>query len=193
MASTSPDGIVSPDSDQPVNWVGDWAATASSVQTALSNRSTRRGTSSQRTSATGVREGTLWSDTTTNSLWLYTSGMWVEAGPSYSGTMTGSASGFIGSTSSGVTIAESRFLRLGSLITMQVTATGTFTSGQNTIFTVSSSAPLAVDAIGSAHFSESGYQSGTVRIAATNRQVSVWKEGSGNRSRVQFGLSFMTP
>lgn len=79
MATTSPDGIISPDSTDPVDFVADWAATAASVQTALSNRATKTGSTAQRTSATGVREGTQWYDTTTQSLWTYLSGIWVES------------------------------------------------------------------------------------------------------------------
>ena len=80
----------------------------SSVQTALTNRGVKTGTTAQRNAATGVREGTLWYDTSTQSLWAYLSGTWVAAGPRYTGTVTGSG---IVTAASGVTVASSRFIR----------------------------------------------------------------------------------
>jgi|SRR5690606_20988668 len=77
MATTSPDGLYSPDEDTPVDFVADWAASMSSVQTALTNRATKSGTTAQRNAATGVREGTLWYDTTTGITYRYSSGAWV--------------------------------------------------------------------------------------------------------------------
>src|SRR5690606_10175817 len=157
MATTSPDGLYSPDEDTPVDFVADWAASMSSVQTALTNRGVKTGTTAQRNAATGVREGTLWYDTDTQSLWAYLSGTWVAAGPRYTGTVTGSG---IVTPASGVTVASSRFIRVGNLITMQVTATGTFTgSGTPTpVLTVSSDWRPATTAVGTAWFASSGYQ-----------------------------------
>lgn len=85
MATTSPDGLYSPNEDTPVDFVADWAASMSSVQTALTNRGVKTGTTAQRTAATGVRDGTLWYDTDTMSFWLFTSGAWTATGASDSG------------------------------------------------------------------------------------------------------------
>lgn len=120
MATTSPDGIVSPDTDTPVDFVADWAATASSIQTALSNRATRRGTTAQRTSATGVREGTLWSDSTTSSLWLFTSGAWVEVSP---GARLISTPGSFTPTG-GLSVSTLSAYKIGQLVTITVSLTG---------------------------------------------------------------------
>lgn len=78
MATTSPDGLYSPNEDTPVDFVADWAASMSSVQTALTNRRVKTGTSSERLAATGVREGSLWYDSTTTSLWAFFGSSWVE-------------------------------------------------------------------------------------------------------------------
>jgi hypothetical protein len=191
MATTSPDGLYSPDADTPVDFVADWAASMSSVQTALTNRGVKTGTTAQRTAATGVREGTLWYDTSTQSLWAYLSGTWVAAGPSYTGTRT--ADGIISSVS-GVTFSEVRALRLGNLVTIQGTATGTFnTSGASVqIGTLAQNWRPAVRAVGSAFFASSGFQWGAVTFEPTG-YVGVWKSDSGNRGSVNFTGTFITP
>lgn len=83
MATTSPDGIRSPNPSDPYNLVADWAITASDVQAALVKRGNMYvGTSAQRVAFTTAPEGTHWQDTN-GTRWEYVrqSGAWVVATP----------------------------------------------------------------------------------------------------------------
>lgn len=181
MATTSPDGIVSPDSDQPVDWVGDWAATASSVQTALTNRATSSGTSAQRTSATGVREGTLWFDTTTQSLWLYSSGQWVSAGPRMS--YTDSPSGVF-SPASGISVTSFVATRVGNLATITMALSGTFNSANQNVGSISGPYAARTASNGIVRFTNTGYLTGTASIGGVSggsSSVFLWRETTSAR------------
>lgn len=79
MATTSPDGIVSPDGTDPADFISDWANTAASVQSALSNRASKTGTTAERNSAVDVRTGTFWFDTDQTRLYRYNGTGWTLA------------------------------------------------------------------------------------------------------------------
>lgn len=189
MATTAPDGIISPDADQPVDFAGDMAVLASSVQTALSNRATKSGTSAQRSAATGVREGTLWFDTTTQSLWLFTSGTWVPAGAQDSGVQT--ATGII-STTGGASLSSFRATRVGNMVTLQGVASGTFGPPSTQFGDVAAAWRPAINSVGVARFSATGYRDGTVRLL-TSGAIYFWMAGSGSQGGAEFSITYVVP
>ena len=80
MATTSPDNIWTPDSGDNYDYVIDSAATAASIQTALTRRANSyMGTTTERTAfTTAAPEGTLWSDTNGEKiLWIKQGASWV--------------------------------------------------------------------------------------------------------------------
>lgn len=81
MASTTPDGIYSPDLTGEFNYVGDLGMLASSVQTALVKRSWYYvGSDAQRLAlqAPELRDGITWEDPSTGRMWTRRAGAWVE-------------------------------------------------------------------------------------------------------------------
>ena len=81
MATTTPDNIWTPDSGSNYNYVIDSAATASSVQNALTRRANSyTGTTTERTAfTTDAPEGTLWSDTNGDkTLWIKQGASWQK-------------------------------------------------------------------------------------------------------------------
>lgn len=195
MATTSPDGIVSPDSDQPVDWVGDWAATASSVQTALSNRAVKTGTTAQRNSATGVQEGTLWYDTTNGVVYRYSSSTWAAVTESnIQETIDGTpwiSSGFTGSISG---------VKMGRLVTLYVDITassgtlGAPTSSTN-IASITNSGWRPVPGIAVTTGARtvqpgSGFGGGFL-LFSSGGNVSIQGQRSGD-NRVSGGVTFLT-
>lgn len=192
MATTSPDGIVSPNSDDPVSFVSDWAATASSVQTALSNRSAKSGTSSQRNAATGVQEGTLWYDTTNGIVYRYSSGTWSAITESnIRETINGSSwisTGFTG------TISGSKVGRVVTLyfdITASSGSLGPTTSTTN-LASITSSAwrPVEFVTTGARTVQPgSGYGMGAVAIS-TGGNLSIQGQRNGD-NRVTGGVTYL--
>lgn len=79
MATTSPDGIRSPNPGDPYNLVADWAITAADVQATFNKRGNMYlGTSAQRTAFTTAPEGTHWQDTNgTKGEYVRKSGVWT--------------------------------------------------------------------------------------------------------------------
>lgn len=91
MATTSPDNIWTPNSDDQYALVQDLGATATSIQSALVRRANLyRGTSTQRQAFTTAPEGTQWQDTNGGSLlWVRRGTSWVLSSPVIaSGTVT---------------------------------------------------------------------------------------------------------
>lgn len=80
MAVTNPDNIWTPDSGDNYALTTDLAATADTVQDALTEKAQYgAGTTAQRTAALSrFRDGAIWYDTDTNSEWRRVSGAWVE-------------------------------------------------------------------------------------------------------------------
>lgn len=97
MATTSPDGIRTPNPSDPYNLVADMAITASDTQAALVKRANLYiGTSTQRTAFTTAPEGTHWQDTNGTRLeYIRQSSAWVQAVPTIGVTnvRTGTFSG----------------------------------------------------------------------------------------------------
>lgn len=85
MALTSPDNIWTPDGSDNYSLVTDLAATASSVQNALTRRANSyTGTTTERTAFTAdAPEGTLWSDTNGEKI------LWIKQGASWQGVWSG--------------------------------------------------------------------------------------------------------
>lgn len=79
MATTSPDGIRSPNPTDPYNLVADWAITANDVQAVFNKRANMYiGTSTQRTAFTTAPNGVFWQDTNgSQNLFVRRSGAWV--------------------------------------------------------------------------------------------------------------------
>lgn len=77
MATTSPDGLISPEASDPYDLVSDMAAMQASTQAALANRSSKSGTESQMLNASNVRTGTLWFNTSDQRLYRYDGAGWV--------------------------------------------------------------------------------------------------------------------
>ena len=191
MATTSPDGIVSPDSDQPVDWVGDWAATASSVQTALSNRAVKTGTTAQRNSATGVQEGTLWYDTTTGVTYRYTSGSWIAVTLSNTTETLDASSAIAPGFSGSITM-----YRRGGFVTMyaSISATsGSLGPSSSSIFLAaipSGWRPIANQTAGARTVqSGSGYAGGFL-LLSTGGNLSIQGHRNGD-NQVQGGMTYM--
>ena len=85
MATTSPDNIWTPDSGDNYDYVIDSAATAASIQNALTSRANSYiGTTSQREAFTATApEGTLWSDTNGEKI------LWIKQGASWQRVWSG--------------------------------------------------------------------------------------------------------
>ena len=84
MATTSPDNIWTPNSSEDYDYVIDAAATATSVQNALTKRANSyTGTTAQRDACTSTApEGTLWSDTNGDKvLWIKQGASWQRVWP----------------------------------------------------------------------------------------------------------------
>lgn len=83
MATTSPDGIRSPNPSDPYNLVADWAITTNDVQNVFNKRGNMYiGTSAQRNAFTSAPEGTHWQDTNGTKLeYVRQSGVWVALLP----------------------------------------------------------------------------------------------------------------
>ena len=77
MATTSPDGLISPEASDPYDLVSDMAAMQASTQAALANRSSKSGTETQMLNASNVRTGTLWYNTSVQRLYRYDGAGWV--------------------------------------------------------------------------------------------------------------------
>lgn len=191
MATTSPDGIFSPDSDQPVDWVGDWAATASSVQTALSNRAVKTGTTAQRNSATGVQEGTLWYDTTTGVIYRYTSGSWIAVTLSNTTDTLDASSAITSGFSGSITM-----YRRGGFATMYANISATSGSlGPSTSSTFlaaipSGWRPLVAQTAGARTVqSGAGYSSGALMLSSGGN-LTIQGHRNGD-NQVQGGMTFM--
>lgn len=83
MATTSPDNLYSPNSNDPYALVQDLGAMQSSVQNALIERANAyRGTSAQRNAFTTAPVGTIWSDTNGDrNVWKRGTSGWEELVP----------------------------------------------------------------------------------------------------------------
>lgn len=106
MATTSPDNIWTPDSGDNYDYVIDSAATAASIQTALTRRANSYiGTTTQRTAFTSsAPEGTLWSDTDGEKiLWIKQGASWIPVWGNGQGlgTPTGTIMQYAGATAPG--------------------------------------------------------------------------------------------
>lgn len=99
MATTSPDNIWTPDSGDDYALTVDLAATADTVQDALTSirgeNGTRKGTTTQRNAATAVT-GDYWSDTTDGFLYKRTGSTWFLAPGQLLGSMVGPTSNTTG-------------------------------------------------------------------------------------------------
>lgn len=84
MATTAPDGLISPDASDPYDLTSDMAAMQASTQAALSNRSSKSGSNSAMLSASGVREGTLWYSTSDQRLYRFNGTGWDGVAPAAS-------------------------------------------------------------------------------------------------------------
>lgn len=80
MATTSPNGIATPNSGDDYDLTADLGTMATTTQAAISLRGNYgAGTTAQRVAAlSGFKDGALWWDTTTGSEWRRISGAWVN-------------------------------------------------------------------------------------------------------------------
>lgn len=81
MATTSPDGLISPDASDPYDLTSDMAAMQASTQAALVNRASKSGSNSQMLNASGVQTGTLWYNTSEDRLYRYNGTGWDGVAP----------------------------------------------------------------------------------------------------------------
>lgn len=88
MATTAPDGLISPDASDPYDLTSDMAAMQASTQAALTNRASKSGTNSQMLSASGVQTGTLWFNTTDNRLYRFNGTGWDGVAPTTNSIQT---------------------------------------------------------------------------------------------------------
>lgn len=95
MATTTPDDIWTPDAGDNYALTTDLAATANTIQDALTSIRTtngsRKGTTTERNSATAVN-GDYWSDTTTGFLYRYNGTKWLIAAGQVLASMVGPTS-----------------------------------------------------------------------------------------------------
>lgn len=191
MATTSPDGIVSPNSTDPVDFIADWAATASSVQTALSNRASKTGTTTQRNAATGVQDGTLWFDTTDRAVYRFSGGTWAQVSPENIGVTSPTG---IFTPASGVSVVSFVAQRVGAIASISVEVSGTFSGTANVpVGTLSAPYTPRTTSIGPAYYAASGFLTGVVRINGSTggtSAVNAWKENGASRSTLIFSATF---
>lgn len=81
MATTSPDGLISPDASDPYDLTSDMAAMQASTQAALVNRASKSGSNTQMLNASGVQTGTLWYNTSEQRLYRYNGTGWDAVAP----------------------------------------------------------------------------------------------------------------
>lgn len=118
MATTSPDGLRTPDPGDPYNLVPDLQTLANDTQDALILRANAYpGSVSDRTSFTPPQDGILWQDTDgIGMIWKSVSGAWVPALWHWSGTTTqmnsfAAPNGFTWTN----TTDDSEYVRLGGV------------------------------------------------------------------------------
>jgi len=109
----------------------------SSVQSALINRASRSGTTTQRLNATNPREGLIWFDTTNGILYRYNGTGWNAMTISESSVTSG-----VVTAPSGMSVMYQNMYRLGRMriLNLRVEDTGFFTpDSSNIVATLSSS------------------------------------------------------
>lgn len=192
MATTSPDGLISPDASDPYDLTSDMAAMQASTQAALVNRASRTGTNSQMLNATGVQTGTLWYNTSESRLYRYNGTGWDGV----SDLTTTTAVSTVGSPASGVTASIQRATIRGGwcFLLLDLSATsGGFgpTTSVTSIFTLNS-AYRPVDSVytgGMVTTSGVGYGGCAVRIT-TSGAVSIAGQPSNSTNRMFVGVTY---
>lgn len=144
MATTSPDGLISPDAGDPYDLTADMAAMQASTQAALVNRASKSGSNSSMQSATNVRTGTLWFNTTDNRLYRFNGSGWDAVAPTTNSIQTvwANAADIFSFTNSTTPLGLSIASKIGRQVTLSggLQRSGGFPSGFTSIGTVSVSA-----------------------------------------------------
>lgn len=192
MATTSPDGLISPEASDPYDLVSDMAAMQASTQAALANRSSKSGTDSQMLNASNVRTGTLWYNTTEQRLYRYDGTSWDAV----SDLTTTTDVSTVGSPSSGVTAGVQRATIRGGwcFLVLDLSATsGGFGAPTSVtgVFNLSSAyRPMApVYTGGMVTTSGAGYGSCAVRIT-TAGSVALSGQPSSATNRLYVGVTY---
>lgn len=133
MATTSPDNIWTPDAGDDYALTVDLAATADSVQDAITaNNNSLRGLNADRPAngSPGLFEGMTWFSTDTDILWLYSGTAWVAVDSPWTAfTPTWTASGGGASVGNGSLIGRWRYTGRGTIAVRYALTFGSTTSG----------------------------------------------------------------
>lgn len=169
MATTSPDGLISPDASDPYDLTSDMAAMQASTQAALVNRASKSGSNSQMLNASGVQTGTLWYNTSEDRLYRYNGTGWDAVAPAQEVPETIDMSSNIRAGYSGTIIA--RILGGITQLSFNLQATTNFgaASSVTTVANMPSGRARPVEAVYSGAIfttSGAGFGSGAARLSS---------------------------
>ena len=162
MATTSPDNIWTPNSSEDYDYVIDAAATATSVQNALTKRANSyTGTTTQRDAFTSAApEGSLWSDTNGDKiLWIKQGASWQRVWPQPPQPRVLSGSVLMVAVANQVTQVSVTFPQ------------GYFTQTPNVVATAWTSAPGVVQEVSVLNLSTTGVTICGYRTSSTDYSV----------------------
>lgn len=168
MATTTPDGITTPDSGTDYDLTVDLGIMADTVQDALTRRANYGlGTTTQMNAALSqFSNGAVWYNTTTSSEWRRVSGAWVNQASSHPFRM---AAGVINiSTSSSVTASGTVTFPAGRFTQTPIVTTG---SNGNSQYFVSMTSPTSTDVLLTIRHSGGASASSTVAVNWTAVQM----------------------
>lgn len=194
MATTSPDGLISPDASDPYDLTSDMAAMQASTQAALVNRASKTGTNTQMLGASGVQTGTLWFNTTHQRLYRYNGTGWDGVTPA---PVEESETDLRGTLNSGFTATTLAARRYGNTVEIYGAISGTFTSRTNTATDLTSAIPPALrpdhSVLGPGYLFVSGgggFGQGVVHLRSSGSLRLFYLSGT-DRTSVTFSMTYV--
>lgn len=192
MATTAPDGLISPDASDPYDLTSDMAAMQASTQAALTNRSSKSGSNSSMLNASGVQIGTLWYNTSEDRLYRFNGTGWDAVAPAQVVPDTVNMSSSISSGYSGT--IRARILGGITQLSFSLQANTNFgpASSVSNVAALPSGRARPVEAVYTGAIfttSGAGFASGTARITAGG-VVSV-NPARSTDSTVAFSFTFV--
>lgn len=192
MATTSPDGLISPDASDPYDLTADMAAMQASTQAALVNRASKSGSNSAMLNASGVQTGTLWYNTSEDRLYRYNGTGWDAVAPAPVAPETVDMSSNLNSGYSGS--IRARILGGITQLTFSIQANTTFGAATSvtTVANMPSGRARPVEAVYSGAIfttSGAGFASGSARLS-TNGAVAL-NPARSTDSSATFSFTFV--
>lgn len=190
MATTSPDNLYSPNSNDPYALVQDLGAMQSSVQNALIERANAyRGTTAQRNAFTNAPVGTIWSDTNGDRLvWKKGATEWEAIVDVPDEEDTGWLS-LPGSPTGGVSITYAEYRIRNGVAFVRISVTGGVASGGQEVWTNLPSSLRPDRSVVGAAWLSSNYP-GTLYIR-TNGTIAIHQNTGSSRNTAHTYISYV--